>query len=269
MTLLYSSTMADAEITSTSNPRIKRLIALRDRKQRDQESVFVVEGARDLARATAAGHRPDEVYYDPARFGEPPHRAAMESPVAAAAMDRASYRGHSQGVIAVFPQFDVGLGHLELGPDPLVLVVEAIEKPGNLGALLRTADAVGAAALIAADPGTDPFSPNVVRASTGALFSVPLAVTELAPALEWLRRRQVPVVAADPGASQDLWSVDLTGSRALLVGSEHEGLSRSARVGAVTGVSIPMLGVTDSLNVSVAMAVLAYEALRQRRRATA
>jgi TrmH family RNA methyltransferase len=256
--------MADAEITSTSNPRIKRLIALRDRKQRDQESVFVVEGARDLARATAAGHLPDEVYYDPTRFGEPPHRAAIEATVAAAAMDRASYRGQSQGVMAVFPQFDVGLDHLELGPDPLVLVVEAIEKPGNLGALLRTADAVGAAAMIAADPGTDPFSPNVVRASTGALFSVPLAVTELGPALEWLRRRKVPVVAADPGASRDLWSVDLTGSRALLVGSEHEGLSQTARVAAESRVSIPMLGATDSLNVSVSMAVLAYEALRQR-----
>jgi len=226
----------------------------------------MVEGARDLARATAAGHLPDEVYYDPARFREPPHRAPIEATVAVAAMDRASYRGHSQGVIAVFPQFEVGLDHLELTPDPLVLVVEAIEKPGNLGALLRTADAVGAAALIAADPGTDPFSPNVVRASTGALFSVPLAVTELGPALEWLRRRKVPVVAADPEASQDLWSVDLTGSRALLVGSEHEGLSQTARVAADSRVSIPMLGATDSLNVSVSMAVLAYEALRQRGR---
>lgn len=261
--------MADAEITSTSNPRIKRLIALRDRKQRDQESVFVVEGARDLARATAAGHRPDEVYYDPARFGEPPQSAVTEATVAAPAMDRASYRGHSQGVIAVFPQFDVGLGHLELGHDPLVLVAEAIEKPGNLGALLRTADAVGAAALIAADPGTDPFSPNVVRASAGALFSVPLAVTELAPALEWLRGRRVRIVAADPAASQDLWSVDLTGPRALLVGSEHEGLTERARVAADNRVSIPMRGAIDSLNVSVSMAVLAYEALRQRRRAGA
>jgi TrmH family RNA methyltransferase len=170
-------------------------------------------------------------------------------------------------VIAVFPQFDVGLAHLDLGPDPLVLVAEAIEKPGNLGALLRTADAVGAAALIAADPGTDPFSPNVVRASTGALFSVPLAVTDLGSALEWLRSRRVPVVAADPGSNQDLWAIDLTGSRALLVGSEHEGLSQTARFAADTSVSIPMLGAIDSLNVSVSMAVLAYEALRQRGRA--
>lgn len=258
--------MAVAEITSPSNPRIKRLISLRDRRHRDQESVFVVEGVRDLDRAAAAGHRPREIYYDTTRFGEPPHRAGIEAAVAAEALDRASYRGHSQGVIAVFPQFDVDLDHLELGPEPLVLVAEAIEKPGNLGALLRTADAIGADALIAADPGTDPFSPNVVRSSTGALFSVPLAVTEIVSAVEWLRSHRVAIVAAHPDASQDLWSADLSGSRALLVGSEHMGLSEVARVAADSAVSIPMLGTSDSLNVAVSMAVLAYEALRQRRR---
>jgi len=267
MTLLYSSTMAAPEITSPSNPRIKRLMALRDRRNRDQESVFVVEGARDLDRAMAAGLRPDEVYYDPARFRRPPHRAGIEATVAAEAMDRASYRGSSQGVIAVFPQFEIDLDHLELGPDPLVLIAEAIEKPGNLGALLRTADAVGAEALIAADPETDPFSPNVVRASTGALFSVPMAVTGLGPAVEWLRRHQVPIVAADPDAHQDLWSADLTGPCAVLVGSEHSGISSAARSASVGTVAIPMLGAGDSLNVSVSMAVIAYESLRQRRRA--
>jgi TrmH family RNA methyltransferase len=259
--------MAVPEITSPSNPRIKRLMALRARRKRDQESVFLVEGARDLDRAMAAGLRPDEVYYDPAQFGRPPHRAGIEATVAAEAMDRASYRGRSQGVIAVFPQFEVDLDHLELGPDPLVLVAEAIEKPGNLGALLRTADAVGAEALIAADPGTDPFSPNVVRASTGALFSVPMAVTDLGSAIERLRRDQVPIVAADPHANQDLWSVDLTGPCALLVGSEHRGISNAARSAAGGTVSIPMLGAGDSLNVSASMAVIAYESLRQRRRA--
>ena len=264
MTLLYSSAMVATEITSPSNPRIKRLIALRDRRKRDQESVFVVEGARDLDRAMTAGLRPAEVYYDPARFSRPPHRAGIEATVASDAMDRASYRGSSQGVIAVFPQFDVDLDHLALGPEPLVLMAEAIEKPGNLGALLRTADAVGAAALIAADPATDPFSPNVIRASTGALFSVPMAVTDLGSSVEWLRREQVPIVAADPDAGQDLWSVDLTGPCALLVGSEHRGISEAARSASVSIVSIPMVGAGDSLNVSVSMAVIAYESLRQR-----
>jgi len=257
--------MTDVEITSASNPRIKRLIGLRDRRHRDRESVFLVEGVRELERATAAGHRPLEVYFDPDLYPRSPHRARLEVTVAGSALDRASYRGRSQGMIAVFPHFDVALDHLEPGPEPLVLLAEGVEKPGNLGALLRIADAVGADALITADPSIDPFSPNVVRASTGALFSVPLAVTDLGPAVEWLRRREVRIVAADPDSGLDLWSADLTGPRALLVGSEHKGLSAAARVAADSSVAIPMFGASDSLNVSVSMAVLAYEALRQRR----
>ena len=256
--------MAAAEIVSPSNPRIRRLVGLRDRRQRDLESVFLVEGGRDLARASAAGQRPQEIYYDPELYDEAPQPAQLEVAVAASALDRASYRGRSQGLIAVFPQFGVGLARLRPGPEPLILVAEAIEKPGNLGALLRTADAVGADALIAADPGTDPFSPNVMRASTGAVFSVPMAVCDLESALGWLGRNRVRVVAADPEAGPDLWSADLTGPCALLVGSEHAGLSDAARAAADTTVSIPMRGATDSLNVSVSMAVLAYEALRQR-----
>ena len=258
--------MAVADITSPANPRIKRLIGLRDRKERDRQSVFLVEGFRDLERAVAQGHRPLEIYYDPAHFPGPPHPADNEVSVATAALDRASYRGRSQGVIGVFSQFDVTLDRLKTGPDPLFLIAEAIEKPGNLGALLRTADAVGAHALIAADPDTDPFSPNVVRASTGAIFTVPLAVAGLDAAVTWVRSHQARIVAADPGAPDLLWATDLTGPIALLVGAEHEGLTDSARSSADTLFSIPMHGSADSLNVSVSMAVLAYEALRQRRK---
>ena len=258
--------MTAVEITSASNPRIKRLIGLRDRRQRDRESVFLVEGARELERATAAGHAPLEVYFDPDLYPSSPHRAPLEVAVTASALNRASYRGRSQGVIAVLPQFDVTLDHLEPGPEPMILLAEAVEKPGNLGALLRIADAVGADALITADPSIDAFGPNVVRASTGALFTIPLAVSDLAAAVEWLRRHEVRIVAADPHAGLGLWSADLTGACALLVGSEHDGLSTSARAAADSSVVIPMFGVSDSLNVSVSMAVLAYEALRQRGR---
>ncbi|MGH8871837.1 MAG: TrmH family RNA methyltransferase [Acidimicrobiia bacterium] len=263
MTLRYSPPMG-ADITSTSNPRIKRLVGLRDRRERDRESVFVVEGIRDLERALAQGLSPLELYYDPSLFAAPPHPAALEATVTSEALDRASYRGRSQGLIAVFGQPDVTLHRLSPGPEPLILLVEAIEKPGNLGALLRTADAVGADALITADPATDPFSHNVIRASTGAIFSVSLAVTDLETAVGWLRRREVRIVAADPGADDELWAADLTGACALLVGSEHAGLTEAARSAATTTVSIPMHGTTDSLNVSVSMAILAYEALRQR-----
>jgi RNA methyltransferase, TrmH family len=251
-------------IASAANPRIKRLVALRDRKERELESVFIVEGSRDLARAVAYGHQPLEIYYDPAYFPDPPHRAATEVSVATPALDRASYRGRSQGVIAIFGQFDVSLDHLAPGPDPLFLMAEAIEKPGNLGALLRIADAVGADAVIAADPDTDPFSPNVVRASTGAIFSVPLGVAGLDAAVSWVRQHGARIAAADPGAPDLLWGADLTGPLTLLVGAEHSGLTGPARAAADTTISLPMRGSTDSLNVSASMAVLAYEALRQR-----
>ena len=264
MGLRYSPTMAVADITSPANPRIRRLAGLRDRRERDRESVFVVEGAGDLGRALASGLEPLEVYYDPSLFPDPPHDAGMVVSVAAGALDRASYRGRSQGVIGVLAQPDVSLYRLDPGPAPLILMVESIEKPGNLGALLRTADAVGAHAFIVADPGTDPFGPNVIRASTGAIFHVPLAVTDLETATGWLRERRIRIVAAAPDAATDLWAEDLTGPCALLVGAEHGGLTESARSSADTLVSIPMRGSADSLNVSVSMAVLAYEAIRQR-----
>ncbi|HEX5696972.1 MAG TPA: TrmH family RNA methyltransferase [Acidimicrobiia bacterium] len=253
-----------ADIASSSNPRIKRLAGLRDRKARDLESVFLVEGMAGVERATAAGYQPLEVYYDPARHARAPFPAETQLSVEQAALDRASYRGRSQGVIAVFRQFDVSLNGLRLGSDPLLVVVEAIEKPGNLGAILRTADAVGAAAVIAAYPGTDPFNPNVIRASTGTLFSVPLAVSDLEATVAWLGDRDIRIVAADPDGTTPLWSADLTGACALLVGAEHDGLTEAAKAAAGTTVSIPMRGSADSLNASVAAAVLAYEALRQR-----
>lgn len=256
--------MAESDITATSNPRIKRLVGLRDRKQRDQESVFLVEGPRDIDRALGAGLRAKEIYYDVARFDACPYPGGLEAGVETAALDRASYRGRSQGVIAVFDQFPISLDNLTLEPDPLILMIEAIEKPGNLGAVLRTADAVGADAVIAADPATDPFNPNVIRASTGALFTIPIAVTDLETAVAWLLEREVSIVAADPPGPTGLWAADLTGSRAILVGSEHDGLSEQARAAADVTVSIPMHGAVDSLNTSISAAILAYEALRQR-----
>jgi TrmH family RNA methyltransferase len=253
------------DITSVSNPRIKRLVSLRDRKERDRESVFVVEGIRELERAVAAGMRPLEIYYDPGHFPGPPHPAEVEASAAPEALDRASYRARSQGVIAVFATFDVTLEHLSPPPSPLYLLAESIEKPGNLGALLRIADAVGAAGLIVTNTGTDPFNPNVIRSSTGALFTVPLAVAGLEEAVEWLRGHDMRIHAADPGAGTPLWDLDLTGPCALLVAAEHAGLSETASSAADSLVRIPMQGIADSLNVSISMAVLAYEALRQRR----
>jgi TrmH family RNA methyltransferase len=224
----------------------------------------VVEGVRDIERAIASGLEPLEVYYDAGRYESSPFSAPIVVSVEGSALDRASYRAQSQGVIAVFAQFAVSLDDLQVGDNPILMVAEGIEKPGNLGAMLRTADAVGCEALIAADTSTDPFNPNVVRASMGALFTVPLAVAALEPAVTWLGDRGIRVVAAHPDAEATLWEIDLTGPVAILVGSEHEGLTSAALRSADVTVSIPMTGHTDSLNASVSAALLAYEALRQR-----
>lgn len=255
---------SELDITSTANPRIKTLAGLRDRRQREREGRFVVEGPRLLARAVAAGYQPIEIYHDPERFDSTPYAGTAVFSCSPETLSRASYRDSDEGVIAVFAQFELGIGRLEPGSDPLILIAEGLEKPGNLGAILRIADAVGADAMIAVDPEIDPFNPNVARSSTGALFTVPLAVADLDAAISWLRKHGIRLVAADPTAEQDLWSIDLGTSCALLVGSEHLGLTSEARTAADELVAIPMQGLADSLNASVTMALLAYEARRQR-----
>jgi TrmH family RNA methyltransferase len=257
--------VGEIELASPANPKIKRLVGLRDRDNRDQERVFLAEGPRLLERGIDAGHLPAEVYYVPGRY-DPSHlpRIAAHS-CSDAALSRASYRGSHDGVIAVFRQRDLGLEQIEPGSQPLLLLAEGLEKPGNLGAILRTGDAVGAAGVVAVGGRVDVFNPNVVRASTGAIFTVPIAVAELAPTAEWLSAEGISLIAASPDASQDHWSVDLTLPCALLVGSESDGITSAARSAADQLVRIPMRGrSTDSLNASVSLALLAFEALRQR-----
>jgi len=250
------------DITSTSNPRLKRLVGLRERKQRDEEGVFLVEGPRLVGRATAAGLSPTEVYVDGSvPYDGPGSRVTVEP----GALARASYRRRSQGIIAVFPQFPNDLALIEATEPALVIVTEAIEKPGNLGAILRTADAVGADAVIVIGEGVDPFNPNVVRASLGALFTVPLALAPLHALAPWMDERGIRLIAASPQGETSLWDVDLTGSVAIAVGSEDDGLTTDALAIAAESASIPMQGRADSLNASVSLALFAYEALRQRR----
>jgi len=253
--------MDSFEITSATNPRIKRLVRLRkDRRFRDEEGAFAVEGPRLLSRALQSGHEPLEVYWD----GTTPIPWDGASVTAHPdALDRASYRRRSEGVIAVFPLLPTGLETLPDVPT-LLLGAENLEKPGNLGAMLRTADAVGADGFVALGSGVDAFNPNVVRASTGALFTVPIAVCEMEGLLRWLRDREMPLVAATPEGSTTIWEADLIQPCLLLVGAEDEGLSQEARSAAHTLVSLPMAGTVDSLNASATLAVLAYEAVRQR-----
>ena len=185
-------------------------------------------------------------------------------PVAPALLDRLAYGDRSEGALAVVRAPATRLDALRLPADPLLVVLEAVEKPGNLGAILRTADAAGADAVVAADPRTDPFNPNVIRASLGTAFTVPLAVAAAAEARAWLAAHGIRVVAARPDAGEVYTAADLRGAVALVVGAEAEGLTAGWTGPGVEPVRIPMLGIADSLNVSVAAAVLLYEARRQR-----
>ena len=260
-------------ITSPANPRIKHLVRLRERRERDGSGLFLVEGYRELRRALAAGVEVTELYSCPGLYlgeneealvGAAARAGAEVVAVAEAPFRKASYRDRPEGLLGVARQFPTGLERLAPGPDPLLLVVEAIEKPGNLGTMLRTAEAAGAAAVIVCDPATDPFNPNVVRASLGTLFSVPLAVADTPGTISRLRELGIRTVATTPSASRPHWEADLTGPVAVVVGSEQYGLSAAWLEAADLRVVIPMPGSVDSLNAAMAAGILLFEAVRQR-----
>ena len=265
------------ELTSPNNPRVKELVALRRRRARDVGAVTLVEGHAELALALDAGVRPRTLYWCPElvvgdQLGTVDRVAALGAEVVRLSrplFDKVAYRQSPDGWLAVVPAVPSDLGRLRLGPRPLLLVCEGVEKPGNLGAILRTADAAGVTAVLAAGPVTDWGNPNLVRASKGTVFSVPVASAGSAEVLAWLASRSVPVVAATPDAETPMVDVDLTGPVAIAVGAEKDGLSPAWLAAARARVRIPMFGRVDSLNVAASAAVLVYEAVRQRRAAQA
>ena len=265
--------MTDHAVASPANPKVKRLVKLRNRRRRDQEGVFIIEGFRELTKAAEAGVPIDELYVCEELFlgsNEPALAARIEASgarridLAPGPFRKAAYRDRPEGLLAVAPMFDTRLSRLELPEHPLLLVAEGIEKPGNLGTMLRTADAAGAAAVVTADPDTDPFNPNAVRASLGSLFTVPLAVSSSVEAIEWLESRGVRPVVTSPSAAAPHWEIDLTGPAAVVVGSEQYGLSEPWLDGTHLTARIPMAGAADSLNAAAAAAVFLFEAVRQR-----
>jgi TrmH family RNA methyltransferase len=260
-------------VTSPANPRLKTLVALRRRRHRDEAGQTLVEGYEETALAMDAGVRPTALYFcpelHPAGQEELLDRAEATGAelvqVSRSAFEKVAYRESPDGWLAVVPAVATDLAGLRLDPDPLLLVCEAVEKPGNLGAILRTADAAGAAAVLAADPSTDWGNPNVVRASKGTVFAVPVATADSSQVLGWLRERGIAVVAATPHTGVAYPDVDLTGPVAIAVGTEKEGLSEAWLRAADHRVRIPMAGRANSLNVATSAAILAYEAVRQRR----
>lgn len=264
--------MTDLIITSHRNPRVRAAAALRDRRVREAAGLTLVDGVRELALALEGGAVAVEVFADLDRLAEGGRdtvaRAgaggAIVTEVAGAILDRLAYGDRSEGLVAVVRIPDVALDALQLPTDPLVIVVEGVEKPGNLGAILRTADAAGADAVIAANPRTDLFNPNAIRASLGTIFAVPVAAGSSDAVRARLRGDGLALVAARVDALTNYTDVDLRGPVAIVLGSEAEGLTSAWAGDDVTAVHLPMLGVADSLNVSIAAAVLLYEARRQR-----
>lgn len=254
------------DISSVQNPRVKRLVKLReDKKARAEDGLTLVEGFDEMRLALAAGHTPQTILFAPELTSR-----SMEFPtgehlsVSRAVFEKISYRQNPDGWLGVFPIPRRRLDDLNLSVSPLIILAEAVEKPGNLGAILRSADAAGVDALLVCDARVDAWNPNVIRASRGTIFSVPLVECDNASALEWLRRNAIRVVAATPAAETLYTEVDLRAPSAIAVGAEAEGLSDFWMASAGERVKIPMMGKVNSLNVSVSAALIVYEALRQR-----
>ena len=264
--------MQEPTITSRHNPRLKQAAALRDRRERRATGRLLVDGARETFRAIEAGVRPVEAFVDVDAHGDriqaaistleatgvPIHRVTSEP------FEKLAYGQRADGVVLVAEAELGDLSGLSVGDRPLLLLVEGVEKPGNLGAMLRTADGVGVDGVIVIDPRVDLFNPNVIRASVGAVFQKQVVVASVDDARRWLGERGVSIYAARPDAELLYTEADCTGACALLVGSEAEGLTDSWGGDQVQAVRLPMHGVADSLNVSTAAAVLMYEARRQR-----
>ncbi len=262
----------EPEIASPKNARVRDAAALRDRRARDETGLTLVDGWRELERALAGGAKPVQVFVDLSRLDETGREVLAEArdagalilPTASVALDRLAYGDRSEGVVATIRIPALDLASLRLPDGPLVVVLEGVEKPGNLGAVMRSADGAGADAMILADPRTDLFNPNAMRASLGAIFAMPLAVGASVDVQADLARRGISVVTARVDASDLYTDVDLTGPLAIVLGSEADGLTDRWPAPPARPVRLPMLGVGDSLNVSVAAAVLLYEARRQR-----
>ncbi len=260
-------------IISPHNPRVKRAARLRDRRQRRKEKRILIDGTREISRAVAAGVAVQEVFFCTELCRGQQVRQVLEDAardgaelieVSQAVFARLAFGQRAEGIVAVAALPSHRLEDLRLEENPLVAVLEDVEKPGNVGAVLRSADAAGISALILAAPRTDLFNPNAIRASLGTIFSMPVAAASAEEVLGWLRQHKLRIVAARVEGSAVYTEIDYRLPTALVFGSEAEGLSPLWSGDDIRAVRLPMKGAADSLNVSAAAAVMFYEALRQR-----
>jgi len=264
---------APPHLTSVANPRVTAAVSLRDRRDRERTGLTLIDGARELRRALDCGVEIVEAFVcEPLLAG--PDAQTVEGcarvlgttirPTTEQVLAKVAFGQRSEGLVAVARIPTTELTALALPDDALVVVIDGVEKPGNLGAVLRSADGAGADAAIAASPRTDLFNPNTIRASAGTVFAVPLAAAPAPEVLAWLRARGFRIVTARVDAAASYTDTDLTGQLAIVLGAEADGLTEMWTGADIEPVRLPMLGVADSLNVSVSAAVLLYESRRQR-----
>lgn len=261
------------DITSSHNPRLKAAARLRDRRDRVREGRFLIDGRREIERALAGGIAiPEAFIKESEQTGD---LAALVNQLrqhgtsillaAPGPFEKLAFGERDEGIVAVALTPQASLANIALPPNPLVAVLEGIEKPGNIGAVLRTADAAGVSAVIIAAGGTDLYNPNAIRASLGAIFTVPVCAATSAETLSWLKQHGLAVFAARVDGAMDYSSACYRGPSAIVLGSEAQGLSDVWSGPEVTSISLPMHGAVDSLNVSATAAILLYEGVRQRR----
>lgn len=265
--------MNDSQITSIQNPKVKLLLQLQQKSsERRKTGLFIVEGRRELLHCIEAGYEVDTIFHCPSAMGEGEETEAVMAllpqyrnfEVSKEVYDKVAYRGGTEGVIAEVKTRSLTLGDLKLKPNPLLVVLESVEKPGNLGAILRSADASGVDAVIVCDPLTDLYNPNLIRSSIGGIFSVPCVACSSEECIEFLKTNGIQILTAQLQDSSLYYDTDMKRATAIIMGTEATGLTDQWRKAADAHIRIPMLGKLDSLNVSTSAAILMYEAVRQR-----
>ena len=259
----------DYVITSLQNPKVKEVVRLRDRRDRDESGLFIIEGYRELRRALDAGREVQTLYYCLEYFlGTNEQQIIIDCKHAVECSKevfaKMSYRDRPDGLLAVAPQQHLKLQDLKLKKNPFIVIAESIEKPGNLGTILRSCDAAGVDVVIVCDRTTDIHNPNVVRSSVGTLFTLPVLEASTEETLEFLKKNNIAVVAATPHAKLEYTQADFKVPLAIVVGTEQYGLTENWIHSADISVRIPMFGVADSLNVASATTLMLYEVVRQR-----
>ncbi|MEX2170480.1 MAG: RNA methyltransferase [Pirellulales bacterium] len=260
-------------ITSRQNPRLKEAARLRERRARERSGQILIDGGREIGRALAAGVRPLAAFVcEELATGDDARAAVAELQRTAPELftltpsvyEKLAYGQRNDGVVLVAELPRRSLADLNLSAEPLIAIIEGVEKPGNLGAILRSADGAGVDAVILADPHTDLFNPNTIRASLGTVFRDNVCSAPVVEVIAWLRELRIPTFATRPDATRLYTEADLSHGAAIVLGTEATGLSEQWNAADIAPIRLPMHGLADSLNVSVTAAVLFYEALRQR-----